>query len=136
MDAFIKVAELSGQELEEKLRFRQVVAVYGVTNLDAATLNTLFWRVVRNLHYWSGIRTVVCICDGASCNRLFQKMNTHNMGKGTPNAFQPGCAWCRNPFVRSEPEPKIWFMSDPAHWVKKVRCFQRSNSPYLNPLHD
>ena len=117
---------MSGQQLEEKLRFRQVIAIYGVTNLTAATLNKLFWRVVRNLHYWSGVRTVVSICDGASCNRLFQKMNTHKMGKGTPNTFQPGRAWCRNPFVRDEKEPKIWFMSDPAHWVKNVRpCMAR-----------
>ena len=110
-----QVAELSGET--SPLRFRQVVGVYGVTNLTAVILNKLFWRVVRNLHLYADVHIVVSICDGASCNRLFQKMNTHQMGKGTPNHFQPGRCWCSNPFVE---DAKIFFMSDPAHWIKKV----------------
>ena len=32
-----------------------------------------------------------------------------------------GRAWCENPYVDSPDEDsKIWFMSDPSHWVKKV----------------
>ena len=112
-----QVAELSGETLSSNIRFRQVVGVHGVTNLNASMLHKLFWRTVRNLHFWSDVCVVVSICDGASCNRLFQKMNTHNMGKGTPNTFRTGCTWARNPFRRSR---KIFFMSDPAHWIKKV----------------
>ena len=122
-----QVAELSGQT--EPIRFRQVVAVYGVTSLNAFKLDELFWEVVQNLHDWSAVRVVVCICDGASCNRLFQKMNTHQMGKGTPNTFQPGKAWCPNPYVRGERDPKIWFMSDPAHWIKKVVTHWEKSKP-------
>ena len=125
-----QVAELSGET--KPLRFRQVVGIHGVTNLNAVTLNRLFWRTAFNLHYRSNVRVVVNICDGASCNRLFQKMNTHRMGRGTPNVYQAGRAWCRNPFVRptaADPEPKIWFMSDPAHWVKKVVTHWEKSKP-------
>lgn len=72
------------------------------------------------------MQVVVSVCDGASCNRLFQKMNTHQMGKGTPNTFQPGRASCDNPFVYGR---KIWFMSDPAHWVKKVVTHWEKSKP-------
>ena len=124
-----QVAELSGQSESENLRLRQVVGVYGVCDLNAVTLDELFWQTVRNLHLLANVRTVVCVCDGASCNRLFQKMNTHQMGKGTPNTFCSGCAWCPNPYVTGEQDPKIWFMSDPAHWVKKVVTHWEKSKP-------
>ena len=119
-----QVAELSGETTP--LRFRQVVGVYGVTALNADILDQFFWEVVSNLHFISGVRIVVSICDGASCNRLFQKMHTHQMGRRTPNAFQPGRAWCPNPFIKGA---KIWFMSDPAHWIKKVVTHWEKSKP-------
>jgi len=118
-----QVAELSG---ESEPRFRQVVGIHGVTNLNAKMLHRLFWRTVRNLYHRSDIRVVVNISDGASCNRLFQKMCTHKLGKGTRNDYQPGKAWCYNPFVKGA---KIWFMSDPAHWVKKVVTHWEKSKP-------
>ena len=126
-----QVAELSG--LTQPLRFRQVVGIHGVTSLNADILDTLFWQTVRNLHFIADVRVVVSICDGASCNRLFQKMNTHQMGRRTPNTFQPGQAWCPNPFVDEE-NAKIWFMSDPAHWIKKV-VTHWEKSKYGGPRH-
>lgn len=119
-----QVAELEGKA--EPLRLRQVVAVYGVHSLNGAKLNDLFWQVVENLHVWSKVQVVVSVCDGASPNRLFQKLNTHKMGKGTPNVFQPGQAYCPNPYV---PGRKIWFMSDPAHWIKKIVTHWEKSRP-------
>mmetsp|Transcript_9865 Transcript_9865/g.23974 ORF Transcript_9865/g.23974 Transcript_9865/m.23974 type:complete len:154 (+) Transcript_9865:977-1438(+) len=120
-----QVAELSGAT--KPMRFRQVVAIHGVVNLTAVTLHRLFWETVRNLQRRAHVRIVATVCDGASCNRLFQKINTHNMGRGTANRFEAGPrpgkgrAWCENPYVDSPDEDsKIWFMSDPSHWVKKV----------------
>ena len=112
-----QVAELGGEAFPSRLR--QVVGMHAVTNLNAVTLNRLFWRTVRNLYLQAGVTIVVNISDGASCNRLFQKMNTHRLGKGTGNVYQPGKAWCINPYVPGH-TTKMWFMSDPAHWVKKV----------------
>ena len=115
-----QVAELSGEGTSEgRPRFRQVVGIHGVTNLNAKMLHRLFWRTIRNIYLLSDITVVVNISDGASCNRLVQKMCTHNLGKGTHNKYQPGKAWCFNPFVPGG-RRKLWFMSDPAHWVKKV----------------
>jgi hypothetical protein len=95
-----QVAELSGEGTSEgRPRFRQVVGIHGVTNLNAKMLHRLFWRTIRNLYLLSDITVVVNISDGASCNRLVQKMCTHNLGKGTHNRYQPGKAWCFNPFV-------------------------------------
>ena len=111
-----QVAELSGEGVP---RFRQVVGIHGVTSLNAKMLHRLFWRTVRNLYLHSDITIVVNISDGASCNRLFQKMCTHRLNKGTSNTYQSGKAWCINPFVPGG-RMKLWFMSDPAHWVKKV----------------
>ena len=70
-----QVAELGGEAFPSRLR--QVVGMHAVTNLNAVTLNGLFWRTVRNLYLLAGVTIVVNISDGASCNRLFQKMNTH-----------------------------------------------------------
>jgi len=115
-----QVTELSGEITgSNPTRLRQVVGMHAVTNLNARTLNRLFWRTVRNLYLLADVTIVVNISDGASCNRLFQKMNTHKLGKGTGNAYQRGKAWCINPFVPGH-KTKMWFMSDPAHWVKKV----------------
>ena len=74
---------------------------------------------MRNLYLLAGVTIVVNISDGASCNRLMQKMNTHRLGKGTGNIYQSGKAWCINPYIPGH-TTKMWFMSDPAHWVKKV----------------
>jgi hypothetical protein len=112
-----QVAELGGEAFPSRLR--QVVGMHAVTNLNAVTLNGLFWRTVRNLYLLAGVTIVVNISDGASCNRLFQKMNTHRLGKGTGNIYQSGKAWCINPYIPGH-TTKMWFMSDPAHWVKKV----------------
>ena len=124
-----QVAELSGEGSSEGgPRLRQVVGIHGVTNLNAKMLNRLFWRTVRNLYLLSDITIVVNISDGASCNRLFQKMCTHDMHKGSPNDYQPGQAWCFNPFIPGG-RRKIWFMSDPAHWVKKVVTHWEKSRP-------
>ena len=112
-----QVAELSGENTPT--RFRQVVGMHAVTNLNAVLLDRLFWRTVRNLYLHADVTIVATISDGASCNRLHQKMNTHQLGKGTGTVYQSGKAWCINPYVPGH-KTKIWFMSDPAHWVKKV----------------
>ena len=54
-------------------------------------------------------------------------MCTHNLGKGTPNQYQPGKAWCYNPFLPGR--RKLWCMSDPAHWVKKVVTHWKKSRP-------
>ena len=66
-----QVAELSGEATPSSLR--QVVGMHAVTNLNAVTLNRLFWRTVRNLYLQAGVKVVVNISDGASCNRASSK---------------------------------------------------------------
>ena len=50
--------------------------------------------------------------------------------RGTPNEFEPGrSAWCRNPWA-ADRGAKIFFMSDPSHFIKKiVNHWEKSGEP-------
>jgi hypothetical protein len=76
---------------------------------------------VANLQEHCDLQVVAAICDGAGCNRLFQKMCVIGEGaRGIPNAFTPNrSAWCWNPWAL-DPQAKIFFISDPSHFIKKV----------------
>eukprot|EP00966_Prymnesium_polylepis_P131028 3030530-Prymnesium_polylepis.1 len=80
------VAGAPAADQKEKV-IRRVVGVHAVRNCVAEELDVLFWQTVRNLKKRCDVRTVAGVCDGASVNRLFQKMNTSGQGRGTPNAF-------------------------------------------------
>ena len=62
----------------------------------------------------SQISVVAAVCDGASVNRLMIKMNTSDLSRDTPNHFIR--SWCMN---MVEPWRKLFFVSDPAHALKK-----------------
>ena len=84
-------------------------------NLTADGLHKHFWDTVFHLKEYSELTVVASISDGASTNRLMQKMNVSDLSRGTPNHFVR--AWCRN---RLEPRKKIFFLSDPSHLIKKA----------------
>lgn len=71
---------------EEKV-VRRVVGVHAVRNCVAEELDVLFWDTVANLKEKCDATVVAGVCDGASVNRLQQKMNTSGQGRGTPNLF-------------------------------------------------
>ena len=73
---------------------RRVVGVHAVRNCVAEELDVLFWETVRHLKKRCDVRTVAGVCDGASVNRLFQKMNSSGQGRGTPNQFVTVCTHC------------------------------------------
>lgn len=107
-----QVAELTGAT---KPRFRRVCGIHAVHGLTADELHWKFWETVGELHDRCGLTVVAAVCDGAGCNRLWQKMQT--MGRGardTPNAFRPddpangvhGSAWCWNLWRSGSQVPK------------------------------
>jgi hypothetical protein len=104
-----QVAELGDSG---KPRFRRVVGIHAVGSLVAEQLFKLFWETVANLEEFCGLQVVCSICDGAGCNRLFQKMCVlPAAARGMPNRFEPKrSAWCHNPWA-SDPNAKIFLMS-------------------------
>jgi hypothetical protein len=102
-----------------KPRFRRICGIHAVRGLTADRLHTLFWETVGELHSRCGLQVLTAVCDGAGCNRLWQKMQSLGRGaRGTPNHFVKRMAWCWNIWV---PGAKIFLISDPAHMVKKSR---------------
>lgn len=107
--------------------FKRVCGIHPVARLNAATLDQLFWETVERLQRLSGLIIVAAICDGAGCNRLMMKMQTSELRKGSPNIFKQ--AWCFNKVADPPDEdpgpietgriPKIFFISDPSHLIKK-----------------
>ena len=95
--------------------FKRVCGIHPVTRLNAAMLDQLFWETVHRLQV-SGITIVAAICDGAGCNRLFQKMQTSDLRKSSPDTFVS--SWCFNK-VADDMDAKIFFISDPSHFIKK-----------------
>jgi len=95
-------------------RLQRVVGVHPVHDCTADLLHDLFWETVANLTIHASLETVAAICDGASVNRLFIKMNTSDLKRGTPNHFIQ--AWCWN---QVRPRRKLFFIADPAHGLKK-----------------
>ena len=82
-----QVAELGDSG---KPRFRRVVGIHAVGSLVAEQLFKLFWETVANLEEFCGLQVVCSICDGAGCNRLFQKMCVlPAAARGMPNRFEP-----------------------------------------------
>ena len=95
-------------------QLQRVVGIHPTRDCTADHLDDLFWGTVERLKMHAGISVVGATCDGGSANRLMMKMNTSDLGYGTPNHFIQ--AWCWN-FV--EPWRKLWFISDPSHCHKK-----------------
>ena len=95
-------------------RLQRVVGVHPVRDCTADLLHDLFWETVEHLGMYAGVSVAAAVCDGASANRLFIKMNTTDLEKDTPNHFMQ--AWCPN---LVQPWRKLFFISDPAHALKK-----------------
>jgi hypothetical protein len=95
-------------------RLQRVVGIHPVRDCVADELHDLFWDTVQNLYMHAGAYVAAAVCDGASVNRLFIKMNTSDLGRDTPNHFVQ--SWCRN---LVHPNRKLFFISDPAHALKK-----------------
>ena len=111
-------------------RFRRVVGIHAVGSLVAEQLSTLFWETVRHLQQICEVQVVAAVCDGAGCNRLFQKMAVVGVGaRGTSDEFIQGVsAWCHNPWAR-EIGARIFLISDPSHFIKKiVNNFEKSSA--------
>ena len=80
-------------------------------------LDQLFWETVCKLQTISKLTIVAAVCDGAGCNRLFQKIQTSNLKRGLKNnTFDR--AWCHNK-ASDDLEARVYFMSDPSHLIKK-----------------
>ena len=62
--------------------FKRVCGIHPVAGLTAVVLDQLFWETVCKLQTISKLTIVAAVCDGAGCNRLFQKIQTSNE-KGT-----------------------------------------------------
>lgn len=95
-------------------RLQRVVGVHAVRDCTADLLNDLVWETIGHLCIHAGVSVAAAVCDGASANRLLIKMNTSDLGEGTPNHFMQ--AWCTN---LVQPWRKLFFISDPAHALKK-----------------
>ena len=67
--------------------FRRVCGIHAVRSLNAEKLHRHFWETVSDLALYTDITIVAAVCDGAGSNRLFMKMNTSNLKRGSKNTF-------------------------------------------------
>ncbi|XP_078583756.1 uncharacterized protein LOC144866272 [Branchiostoma floridae x Branchiostoma japonicum] len=81
------------------------VAYFLTKGFTGLQINRMFWSGVSLLHDF-GFHTMLSVCDGASANRTFIRMNCGETGH-----------MCQNPFSSGP----LFFMSDPPHLMKKLR---------------
>ena len=85
-------------------RFTYPCAFFYTRNLKAHQLDNIFWDGVTALQN-IGLKVLLTVCDGASCNRSFMNLNL-------------GSSCVKHNPVTNTP---LFFMSDPPHLVKKLR---------------
>ena len=102
---------------------RHVVGVHAVADQKAEELNEIFWDTVAHLKEQCDVRVVAAVADGASINRLMQKMNATQEVRGSHDVFKS--AEVENPF--EDEGCKIYLISDVSHLIKKM-CNHLENS--------
>jgi hypothetical protein len=115
------LANVSG-DMDEKV-LRRVVGVHAVREAVAEDVDELFWDTVAHLKETCGARTVAAVADGASVNRLMQKMNATQDERGSSDIFVS--AEIENDFEADG--SKIYIISDISHLIKKW-CNHLENS--------
>ena len=101
-------------------KFDYPCAYFLTKNITAGKLNKIFWQGVSLLDSF-GFETIMSICDGASENRAFIKMNNNYLDRMSCG-YNPYSEW---PLV---------FLSDPPHLMKKLRNnLHKSGDKEINP---
>ena len=83
------------------------------TNFKGSELNRIFWKVM-DLYASVNMQVHLVVCDAASVNVKFIKLNCFSAADIDSPNFNPSC---RNPYTKNP----MYFILDPSHMIKNFR---------------